>query len=828
MTEETQPVSIKNPYPGPRPFKTEEAILFQGREKESTDLRDLVLSYQAVVFYSKSGSGKSSLVNAALIPALKEEGFEVLQVARVGGKVPPNIDGASIANIFSFNLLSSCLGSVKDSSIPVDAKLSSYCPGSSGKSRLLIIDQFEELFTAFPERWRDRKPFFEELAQLCKADKDLHVLLVIREDHLAELDPYADLLPYGLRIRYRLERLGEQATLKAITVPMGLAGYSFEKNVAEDLAANLRRIHVETDSGVQEVIGEYVEPMHLQLVCRNLWSNLPKEQRIVTATEVKKFADVDEALKSFYSQAVGLAARQTRCKEGRIRNWVEKKLITPGGTRGLIYMGRSETDGLPNEAVGILECEHLVRAEVRSGTRWYELTHDRLLTPVKASNRAWFARHRRWNRVAAGIAMCALLAVVVAATLQYAKKRAARLRAEQDDQAFSLLLEGRRASDDKNWDLALKKFNSALSLYTRLGVRDRQADIYNLIGDVYEKEYLAPEAIASYKQALSLHESLGDREAAADDRVRIAKEMFSNDHQQALQYYEQAAEEYDKLKIPKKKANAIRDAGATYLWFGDYSKAKDYLQRSLDLYDKLDEKSDEKLESRNPLDEAVAKQWLANVYIAIGQYTKATLISKQVIATFRDYNWINDEAWAILDLGASQFYQGNLTDALYSYQQGLALFERIDSKPGMAEVWIRMSQWHEARHNCEESIKYADRVFQQGVELHSEVLAMRSKRLKARAHLCAHDLQAAASEASDALNASASRNEQWDEAFNLDTLALIAEARGDLQDAIRCGQEAVEIYDSMRSQTIYANQARSNLARWKSRVKGGGSKATKE
>ena len=125
------------------------------------------------------------------------------------------------------------------------------------------------------------------------------MLIVIRDDHLAELDTYAEMLPYSLRIRYRLERLREDSALKAIKVPLRMAGYEFEATVAEDLVANLRKVHVQTGAGVQEIAGEFVEPVHLQVVCQNLWKNRPKEKRAFSADDVKRFADVNQALRSF-------------------------------------------------------------------------------------------------------------------------------------------------------------------------------------------------------------------------------------------------------------------------------------------------------------------------------------------------------------------------------------------------------------------------------------------------------------------------------------------------------------------------------------------------
>ena len=47
------------------------------------------------------------------------------------------------------------------------------------------------------------------------------------------------------------------------------------------------------------------------------------------------------------------------------------------------------TGGLPNKVVDILQQKYLIRQEWRSGSRWYELTHDRLIEPIRESNREW-------------------------------------------------------------------------------------------------------------------------------------------------------------------------------------------------------------------------------------------------------------------------------------------------------------------------------------------------------------------------------------------------------------------------------------------------------
>ena len=87
-----------NPYVGPRTFSQEQRHLFFGREREGRDLLARVLSERLVLFYAQSGAGKSSLINARLIPQLREIGYAVLPVGRVGGELPAGV--AEVENVY--------------------------------------------------------------------------------------------------------------------------------------------------------------------------------------------------------------------------------------------------------------------------------------------------------------------------------------------------------------------------------------------------------------------------------------------------------------------------------------------------------------------------------------------------------------------------------------------------------------------------------------------------------------------------------------------------------------------------------------------------------
>jgi hypothetical protein len=100
----------------------------------------------------------------------------------------------------------------------------------------------------------------------------------MREEHVAQLDPFAYQLPGKLRARFRLEPLNRDAALLAITQPLKNTDVSFAPGVAEELVDNLRKIHVEDVFHKPIITREYVEPVHLQVVCQKLWNKVSSQK----------------------------------------------------------------------------------------------------------------------------------------------------------------------------------------------------------------------------------------------------------------------------------------------------------------------------------------------------------------------------------------------------------------------------------------------------------------------------------------------------------------------------------------------------------------------
>lgn len=409
------------PFIGPRPYTEADQEDFFGRAHQVAELVSMLTANRVVLLYAVSGAGKTSLLRAGLLPALAEQGLQVFGPIRPRSPIPPP---PSSPNVFVHSALTE-LAEVTGVSFdlaagPTLGEALATLPTEDDaygfpKARCLVLDQFEELLTAFPERWGDRKGFVEQIAAALDADPSLRVLFSIREDYLAQVERFAGEFPNGFRARYHLERFGHDGALAAIRGPLERRGLSFSDAAAGRLIRDLSETRVDIGLGRTSIIvGEFVEPVHLQVVCRRLWEQLDGEAGEITVEDLDRLGGVDDCLTTYYDTAVARAARSKSSAERDIRAAMESDFITASGTRAAAFVGTDGTEHLSMAVLRDLEDAHLLRGEWRAGARWLEIAHDRLVEPIRISNAAIrSARRARRLRLAAGAVGVILLAALV-------------------------------------------------------------------------------------------------------------------------------------------------------------------------------------------------------------------------------------------------------------------------------------------------------------------------------------------------------------------------------------------------------------------------------
>ena len=194
------PSARSNPYVGPRSIRYGEPIY--GRAREIHELRDAIVAERIVLLYSPSGAGKTSLLEAGLRPELESRDFVVPPTIRVSHEAPTSINGA-VANRYVLSTILSLeegrppgqrLSDAELGGIDLQTYLERFgLDLPPGLDPCLFFDQFEELFTLDPTDIDQKTEFLKALG-IALRDRGRWVLFSMREDFIAQLDPYLGLI----------------------------------------------------------------------------------------------------------------------------------------------------------------------------------------------------------------------------------------------------------------------------------------------------------------------------------------------------------------------------------------------------------------------------------------------------------------------------------------------------------------------------------------------------------------------------------------------------------------------------------------------------------
>ena len=207
------------------------------------------------------------------------------------------------------------------------------------------------------------------------------------------LDRYLELIPTQLRVRYRLDFLDVEAAKQAAQGPAKDAQVVFTDAAADVLTEALAKLRVERPGRRFENKDWVVEPVQLQVVCHTVWARLATERgrsfKRIDAEDVEGYDDYQVALGGYYAAAVKEASEKSRVPEPVIRRWFEEQLITAQGFRSQTFEA-PDGGGNKEKLLKTLERHYLIRGEQIGDKRWYELSHDGLVLPIREDNRRWF------------------------------------------------------------------------------------------------------------------------------------------------------------------------------------------------------------------------------------------------------------------------------------------------------------------------------------------------------------------------------------------------------------------------------------------------------
>ncbi|MCD4745830.1 MAG: hypothetical protein K8R58_05985, partial [Bacteroidales bacterium] len=327
-------------YPGVNYFKTTDKDIFCGRTEDARKLFTQIMLSDTMVLHAESGVGKSSLIQAGIIPMFAKSKSNYIPVTiRFGGnisKIKNDKDKDSEAEEF---LILETIKQINEQ-YPIDETELPYIKTKEddlwcvaklfekqGQSLLLIFDQFEEL-QVYSRKQIDY--FKQKLSELFHSgipaliDDDIdqntpaissieerkehndnisfleqplsvRAVFVVREDKLGTMSLLSDYFPNILKNDYILLPLDRQNAKKAIEEPAKKPGdnyksskFSFKGEAIEHLLDRLD----ENKTG-------FFDPFQIQIVCSNIEKKVTESNEIISTDKLPKIIDT---INDFYKE----------------------------------------------------------------------------------------------------------------------------------------------------------------------------------------------------------------------------------------------------------------------------------------------------------------------------------------------------------------------------------------------------------------------------------------------------------------------------------------------------------------------------------------------
>jgi|GEM_PF-7055133 hypothetical protein len=214
-----------NIYPGIRPFDKDDAPYYFGRDVQIDELKARLTSSNFLAIVGSSGTGKSSLVRAGLIPRLEKEGDWLIAVSR-----PEN---SPISNLAAALNNETVLGGhesvyeIKYTRMNLDYSsrgiLDSMKQSKRQEKLLLVIDQFEEIF-----RFKDNEENRDEslrfinllLTAANNAASKVYIIITMRSDFLGRCSEFPGLPEKINEGQFLVPRLTRSQYKEAILKPL--------------------------------------------------------------------------------------------------------------------------------------------------------------------------------------------------------------------------------------------------------------------------------------------------------------------------------------------------------------------------------------------------------------------------------------------------------------------------------------------------------------------------------------------------------------------------------------------------------------------------------
>jgi hypothetical protein len=355
--ERSLPKDERGPFPGLERYEAADRDVFFGRSSEIAGAIELLRSRGLVGIVGLSGSGKSSITRAGLLPAIEEGALGGWPKKYRSVVVTP---GKDLMASLRESLEKTVGGTLEDHPEAIAQELAADVD-KKGEGLVILVDQLEEVVTKYDAKnQKGRADALDLLSRLAEGQVGVRVIVAVRRDLLdgvLEIDPvFGRALSRGIQLLSPLTQSGWQ---EVIDQSLEAYGFSFEDDkLRKDVFADLK--------------GRESAMTLVQFGLSRLWAQRDAKKKSIPRAALSGKGGMQSALEDHAAQAI--AAK--KIDMDLLRN-VLLAMTTPEGTRThveLDVLTKRFGDGA-KEAVFTLTKARLVVAEQDGFT----FVHDTVL-----------------------------------------------------------------------------------------------------------------------------------------------------------------------------------------------------------------------------------------------------------------------------------------------------------------------------------------------------------------------------------------------------------------------------------------------------------------
>ena len=315
MTTLTSEIKQQAPFIGLESYSESQADIFFGRDKEIHDLEMLIKLNTLTLLFGKSGTGKTSLLNAGVFPALKQESFLPFRITFDLRNNPDLI--SQVKKVLQ--------GKIDEYKFNTSTDLSTFTlweyfhiePLWQIVTPILVFDQFEEMFTRaekgshFEAFWTEISDLIENFIPLKLRDKFLNerelidynykaqkvkIVFSFREEFLPEFETKAAKIPSIKQSRFRLMPMNGIQALEVIEK-------TWQDKIDDPEARSIVTYFTNetVDDNFEMIV---VEPSLLSQVCTHLEKDRIKDGSDKISSEFLEKHPKETLLSSIYNDAI--------------------------------------------------------------------------------------------------------------------------------------------------------------------------------------------------------------------------------------------------------------------------------------------------------------------------------------------------------------------------------------------------------------------------------------------------------------------------------------------------------------------------------------------